>query len=551
MTTRPNITDIPSLDKPDNKLLGIAPSQVVVQPEAVVPTIHLAAATYVQGFKFAGNSVFTSTDLSKLLKPYIHKKLNVAQIYQAADVITHYYRKKGYFVAQAFVPPQNIKSGYVTLLLVEGHINKKNIGIDNPGRQIKTATVKHILECALKPGSVITHHKIERALLLLNDRPGISATATLIPGDEVGSGHLLVKIRDLARVSGHAEYDNFGTYETGQNRFGSTLFLNSPTGHGASVTLHGLVSDNALLYGYGNVMMPVGANGLRLGTAFSGLRYRLKTENSDGRAIDMRLFSEYPFVRTRQTNLMGTLEYTYLNLSDTLNGSNSSRRSIHDVTATLNGDHRDNFGGGGVSTASIGMTGGSLDLDGNKTFKALDAATAQTAGGFVRLDGSLARHQAISGPWSTYVALSGQYAFQNLDSSQQFTMGGPFSMPGYPVGEVFGDLGLLLHTDLRYSIASPPWKGKLQLLGIYSVGFIQLHHTTWANWQGTNTTIKNHFSLQSVAIGFVQNWHVGSIRFLASRLLGERSPSRDPITGTFSDNSKGDYRYWVQGGLYF
>ena len=143
--------------------------------------------------------------------------------------------------------------------------------------------------------------------------------------------------------------------------------------------------------------------------------------------------------------------------------------------------------------------------------------------------------------------MSGQFASQNLDSSQKFFIGGPFSVAGYPTGEVSGDEGALVHADLRYDFYDMPWRGNLQASVFYAVGWAKLFKDTWPNWNAPNPNIENNITLQSAGIGLTQTWDE---TFVLRGLLGYQvgdNETADPVSGEATDGSSKNYRAWIQG----
>ena len=67
----------------------------------------------VKGFRISGAAAFTEAELLPLLKDFVGKELSLADLLRAADTITRYYRDRGYFVARAYIPAQDIQDGVV------------------------------------------------------------------------------------------------------------------------------------------------------------------------------------------------------------------------------------------------------------------------------------------------------------------------------------------------------------------------------------------------------------------------------------------------------
>ena len=53
----------------------------------------------VNGFKIIGNDEFSEAEIKAVLSPFIGKVLSLEDLYKAANTLTEYYHKKGFFDA--------------------------------------------------------------------------------------------------------------------------------------------------------------------------------------------------------------------------------------------------------------------------------------------------------------------------------------------------------------------------------------------------------------------------------------------------------------------
>src|SRR5690606_5778587 len=104
--------------------------------------------------------------------------------------------------------------------------------------------------------------------------------------------------------------------------------------------------------------------------------------------------------------------------------TNTSVKNIHVGKFGMEGLLSDNWLGGGVSNAAAGLTVGHLDLSDNPGNAALDAVTADTAGGYTKLTGEISRLQTLNEMLQLHIGVNVQAALQNLDSSEQISLGG-------------------------------------------------------------------------------------------------------------------------------
>lgn len=95
----------------------------------------------VAGFTFVGNTVFSSDELSKLMSECIGKEMTFAGLNDSSTAITKAYRKKGYFLASLFFPPQTVQPGMpLTIEISEGVL--ESIHVET--RPIHTRTRKSL-----------------------------------------------------------------------------------------------------------------------------------------------------------------------------------------------------------------------------------------------------------------------------------------------------------------------------------------------------------------------------------------------------------------------
>jgi hemolysin activation/secretion protein len=508
----------------------------------------------VKGFRFSGNSAFSDADLLPLVKDLAGQELDLAALDQAAGQVSSFYRRKGYFVARAYLPAQEIKDGIVEIAVIEGRIGSVTVK-RAPGMRLSEATAQQIVTTAAKPGQPITEKNVERGLLLLNDLPGVDVKSTLVPGATPGASDLVVEATEGGIVGGSVDVDNYGNRFTGRNRFGASININDPTGRGDQVTLRGMTSGNGMDYGRASYMAPVGNYGTKLGAAVSDMHYKLGGDfavlQANGQAQVYSLFGLHPFVRSRDINLYGVAGYDYKTLKDNSNGINMKDKRVDVANVGITGDSRDGMGGGGMWSYGLSYASGRLDLSGNATDQALDqsAAGAGAGGSYGKTNYNLSRLQRLSDRTSLYASFSGQNATKNLDTSEKFILGG-LGVRAYPQGEAPGDEGYLLNVEGRYDLPGVSSLGNLQFIGFLDSGWVKLHKSPWTGWNAGQPGYPNTYRLSGLGLGL--NFYKAtsfSVRASYAWKLGN-NPGRD-INNRDSDNTSDNGRFWVQAVKWF
>lgn len=150
------------------------------------------------------------------------------------------------------------------------------------------------------------------------------------------------------------------------------------------------------------------------------------------------------------------------------------------TTIGISADSTDAWGGGGTNFFQTTWTKGRLCLD-STAAQTRDDTSAQSAGSFHKINYTLQRQQYLADRLSLQVALSGQSASKNLDSSEKFSLGGPNAVRAYPVNEASGDDAWLLTSELRWNLPAPKKaKHVWQIIGFYDMGVSHINKNSWA-----------------------------------------------------------------------
>ncbi len=517
---------------------GAAPEFEVkpVAPQPVLPNDTQTQKIVVNSLRVTGAAAFSEADLLAQTGFQPATELSLDDLRGVAGKIAVFYRSQGYFVAQAYLPQQDIKDGIVTIAVMEGQYGR--VTLDNQSN-VSSSLANGMLD-GVNPGDPVTSAPLENRLLLLSDLPGVKVNSTLMPGAAPGTSDLLVTLTQGARVSGSVGVDNAGNRYTGANRIGATVNLNEPLGLGDVATVRALSSGSGLNYLRGSYQLHVGK--ATAGVAYSAMRYELGQEfaslQAHGTAEVASVFASYPLVRTRQSNLNAALVYedkTYQDQIDTTATTTDKHAQV--ATVSLSGDHRDNLGGGGMSTYSLAWSAGNIDLQ-TPAESQFEAETTGTDGHFHKLSFAASRLQRVNDSLSLSAAINGQLASKNLDVSEKMELGGMYGVRAYPEGEAYADQGYVLNLEARWQVPQFPetLPGRLQLIAFIDAGRVSLSK----NPQGTES---NERTLSGVGLGI--NWYEFN-NFMVRAYYAVKLGDEDAVSAP--DRSG---RFWIQAVKYF
>lgn len=456
-----------------------APDIRIERPDPAVDAVAEGSSIRVDALRVTGATLFTEAELVAVTGFTPGHDLTLPELRNAAAQITRFYNSRGYVLAQAYLPAQDVVAGTVTIAVVEGRYGAIELRNESG---VPDALAGGLLN-GLNRGDPVAIAPLERRLLLLSDIPGVLVHSTLSPGAEVGSSDLAVDLTRARRISGSLEADNAGNRYTGAYRFGGSVNFANPTGLGDLISLRLLASTEGLAYGRVAWQAPV--DEATVGVAYTRMQYELGREfealDAGGTADIFSVFASYPLIRSRNANLYALASVDAKFLSDEIGlVSQVSDKEIRAVTLGLRGDSRDGFGGGGWNAGSLSWTSGELDIE-SPLERAADAVSARSQGGFNKLQYAFSRLQTVSGPLSIYGAFRGQVATDNLDGSEKMGLGGAYAVRAYPEGEAYGDEGYVATVETR--LALDQWTGGLpgrfQMIAFVDGGEVDFAHDPW------------------------------------------------------------------------
>ena len=417
-----------------------------------------------------GNTVFPESELLALVRDAPGQTLTLEALNGLAARITDYYRKRGYLLARAYIPAQDVTEGTLEIAVLEGRYGK--IRLDNQSR-ISDSALERLLQ-PLKIGQPVEAGLLEQQLLLLSDLPGAAISSTLQPGVGTGTSDLAVTAAQTPAVSGSAGIDNWGNRYTGSWRTSANVDWASPLGQGDRLDLYGMGSEfGGTQFGRLAYDLPVGSSGTRLGAAYADLKYALGLDfaplRAHGSAEITSLYASQPLTRSRLDNSTLTFDVDRRILRDFIDSTSGSDAKVENVANLgLNGSLKSVQGATTFWNASV--TSGRLTLD--PVSAVVDQAAYHTAGTYFKANGSGSQLWPLEGRWAFYGALSGQLASTNLDMSEKFSMGGPTGVRAYPVGEAMSDDAWLGTLEMRYALDE-----FIELSGFADGGTARINHT--------------------------------------------------------------------------
>lgn len=453
-----------------------------------------------------GNSIFSEAELSDLYQQYLGKEVSLGDIFKIADAITARYRNAGYVLARVTVPAQRVENGIVQIMVFEGRIGKASFEGISPGqsRQLD-AYLKKINDSVPLRADVL-----ERYVLLMNDLPGVTAKAVLVPSFETeGASDLVMQITQDPWDAA-LSVDNRGTEFIGSVQFRGQGGVNDLLGMNERISVQSVVTQNTnelrfFDFGY---LQPVGTEGTLAGISanisYSNPGATLKPFDIEGQNRSITATVSHPWIRSRRMNISFQGSFTAKNSRTDLRSSLLTEDRLRVVRAGASADFTDRFRG--VNLIGLDVSQG---LDILHATNSGDASRTRFSGreDFTKFSGNLMRIQTLTESMRAVFAVNGQYALSQLFSSEEFGYGGvPFGH-AYDPSQLTGDHGVSARAEGQYTL---PYQDDFlrasELYAFYDIGSVWHIDNNARPWKESAASLGGgtRFTLSDKLIGYVE-----------------------------------------------
>lgn len=504
----------------------------------------------VKDFRFQGNTLFSDEKLRAVLQPWINRSLTISELEEVTNAISDFYRLEDY-VARVVVPEQDATDGTIMLQLIEVKIDKIIILRGEQSERVRMTTDRAVLflKNYQSEDDFLRIDAMQHGLMVINELPGVNLEGVIEPSVTQGEVNFVGRLIDTPVFSGKTEASNFGSRSTGIPQMIAALSVNDYWGKNSLISLTGIASQGSS-YGRLLTQFPIGFSGFGMGLSTSYLDYQTvgiyNTNGARGNSSTYGFNTYYPLLRGAQSNmnLLGGFDYkNYLNLTSTPY-SVISDSNLQNFYIGANGNFYDSLNA--LSYWSISLTLGDLKIA-NEAQRVGDQNSANTEGNFKKLSFAYNRYQSVIGNQTTLLmSISGQLASTNLNSAEQFYLGGPNGVRAYPVAQGSGSQGFITTIELQQKVPSVDSTA----FAFFDMGQVQQYKFNWPGWQGL-TEADNTYRLYGA--GFGVRYAKGNTQINATLAWPIGNNPLHTYTGAAvnNDGRQLNPQGWIQGILYF
>lgn len=436
--------------------------------------------------KLEGITLLTKSEIYQLLAPYEGKEQTLEQLGKLVESITMLYRQRGYLTAEAYIPPQDIVGGVLTIGVQEGFVGSISI----EGNRFYRA---HVIRRAvtLKPGELLNFRRLEKDLNRMNRlNDGFKVKAFLSAGDRPGQTNIKIKVAEKQPFQVSGTFDNQGRPFIGWYRTGIELNDDSLTSLGDKFNARWLASAGTQI-AMGSYTLPLTRFGTELNTNFAYSHVNVRLPIKQPPAITAQTYNasiglSQPLDPDRKWVLDGGVNYIRsMSYFDEFQTSNTDVRSIQT----------------GLTYSGYDRWGRTYNRLQNTFGLGVGAATNR----FWKVEDYFNRLIVL--PKNNLLVLKAyaQMTPDGLPSIEQFQIGGAYSVRGYSQGLLIGDRGFNVGLEHRFPIPGlkkiSPWLGdRLQGVWFYDLGRVWLDSSNPNYAKGISDSPQRTL-LQSIGFG--------------------------------------------------
>lgn len=403
-----------------------------------------------------GNTLVSDEEIRPLVEPYEGREVSLNELGKAVDAINKKYQANGFLTSQAFIPPQDIDAGVMTIEVVEGVVGV----ITMTGQKYNKPSVI-ARDIDVSEGDAFNIPDLEDAMNRVNRQKPYRLKAILRAGEKTGETDVDFRVSEQQPWQITPSWDNQGRPFVGTHRFGVTLTNNNVTGHGDRFYTSNYFAAGTQITANG-YSIPINRFGTEIGYDFAYSHVDIDLGIPD--QVDIDGDSKTHSIVVRQPldkegvfsiDLAANLKTVSTYLADV----QTNQSKVASLTAGINFNKFDRYGRTFLRFQN--------DIAASRLINSNTSFWKASAYG----------NRLVALPKGMVFILRGQAQFtpDGLPPIEQFQIGGANSVRGYTEGLLFGDRGYSLSTELRYPIPGlkyvSPWLAqRVQGAAFFDIG---------------------------------------------------------------------------------
>ena len=459
--------------------------------------------TTAEGLHTTGDVLLETAEFRAFATPYLGQPLSLHALDRLTRDVVLYFRQHGRPVVDVLVPEQNVSTGTVQIMVIEGRLGEVRV---EGNKWFSTEQIRASVRA--QPGAIIEGAPLLADLAWINENAFREVDLVFTRGQVPGETDLILRTRDRLPVRGYVGYEDSGNALTGFDRvllgvnwgnaFQSEQQLNYQLS--ASPDFRKLVAHS------GSYIIPIRTlrHTLTLFGSYAESRPQLANAIFALKGRSAQLSARYRMPLPAQ----GTWTHGFTVGADFKRSNNNlsfggtqvfaQENDVVQAIAAYSASHLDSHG---IVSGEFTLAASPGGLSSGDHTRAYTAARSLARPDYVYARLELERRTKLPAEFSWIARGTAQLASANLLGSEQLGLGGASSPRGYEEREANGDDGFILVNELRappLHVAAAPKAGtardRLDPLVFFDYGRVQSHDRLPAE--------ATHLELASVGLGF-------------------------------------------------
>ena len=436
---------------------------------ATVESVAESGTTFdIHHIELSGNTVLDAGVVEQISQPFLNHALGTNRINLLLRRLTEAFVQRGYVTTRAYLPPQNLKDGVLTIAVVPGKVESLQIN----GKTVKTSVPDQSTAAGPQAGGWVTDAgtvwsmpTVGETLKLTDLEQGVDqinrlrrnqAEVQILPGQSPGGSVVALTNQPGDRFRFNAGMDNYGSRATGTTRLRAGIDADNALGFQEAMSLSyiGTRDTNAAIV---STAVPFGYNTFSYTGSISEYNSLIgDTALVYGRTLAHTFGWNRVIERDQTGRTAFDVTLTHRRSDREVNNLMLDPQSLSVLRVAINGLRKFALGDqGGYATWEAGLSRGMRTLDASRD--ASDITRDEAHNQFWKLDGNASTQLPLATVAKAAFAYRGQLQAQwsnvALFGSEQIFAGGMSSVRGFREGIISGDRGLTLRNEVVWANA--------------------------------------------------------------------------------------------------
>ncbi len=476
------------------KAVEVEQKKIKQQENEVIKNLADIKCFQIRKISFTKNKIFSPAEEKSFIKNYVNQCLTLGQINELTQEISNDLAKKGYATSKAILTKEEA-SGELLIEIVEGYMEDLIFNDES----FFDKTQKFSAFGIVKKDEILNLHNIEPGLEQVNRLSSNKAVIKVFAGAKKNSSIVAVQNKPQNTIRANIAFDDLGSKTTGKHRdtigmsFDNLLHLND--NFNVSRSANDLTkkkeegANSSLNFSWS---LPLKNNTLTL----SSTRYHYSLRQgsvasikahgesiTDSITFDSKLIKK---ARYRLNSSFNLAERNVVNYTDDVKLEASSRRSSIGSFSLANSF----FFNASTLFVKPSYSRGLKVLNAKKDDVNMPSQAGHAQFEAFKLYANYSHNLEMPRthiPLTYSLTFDSQFSRQRLYSSDQFFIGGPYTVRGFENGSIAGDSGYTIKNEVKFNVGKtvaqlanveklkyfPQWLNKVSIAPFYDYGNVR------------------------------------------------------------------------------